>query len=64
MQTLKYTNIIDNSEHQAYIRVEDCECFGMFIAKLDNAGIPMLSRGARDPLVGMHQPAVQADNAV
>jgi hypothetical protein len=55
--------VVDKTWHQAYIRPRYRECFGMLIAKLDNIGFavlsrgpfnngfPVLTRGARYPLV-------------
>jgi len=37
--------VVDKTRHQAYIRPRYRECFGMLIAKLDNIGFAVLSRG-------------------
>ena len=43
--------IVDIAVNQEYIRVEYLNRRGIIIAKLDNNANPVLSRGARDPLV-------------
>jgi hypothetical protein len=38
-------SVVDKTWHQAYIRPRYRACFGMLIAKLDNIGFAVLSRG-------------------